>query len=251
MNDPDGLSAGGHRTPLSVHVLFHPESEEAADLARALFDRLNGRARNLGPRIPVRFGAHTADGMLQEPHLHSARSLASVVLVDRRMARRAEEHDRRVADAWADLIEMLLRTCRPGASTSCAVLPVAVDSGAFHLTHSLRNKRSFVRLDGQTRRHLELHVAIRCLRLIAGRPASEVGDADALPSSDVEIFLSHAKRDLSGKPSEGPVAALLTAHHAFPVNPWFDSSNIPAGAEFAPEIEKAINLSHGGGRGSD
>jgi hypothetical protein len=228
----------GHQPPLCVHLFFHPESTAAAGVAMRLFAQLNGASTDFGPRIPVRFGVCTEDGRPEVPPLDSANSLV-VILVDRRMARRATDDDDEVADAWTDLIENLLRTNPPNTSTDCSVLPVALDSAAFHLSERL-DHRSFVRLNNHDLQHLEFHVAIRCLRLMADRPASDAGDVDTLPRSDVEVFVSHAKRDLSGKPTEGPVAALLTAHHELPLKAWYDSSQIPPGAEFAKEIDKAV-----------
>jgi hypothetical protein len=227
-----------HLAPLRVHVLFHPASRLGRELALHLFDLLSGPSTDWGPRIPVRFGS-SIDGKPVKPMpLDSERSLV-IVLVDARMARRATAADRDVADSWTQLIEDLLETYPPGVSTACSVLPVALEGVALAMSERLAD-RSFVRLDVKDRRHLEFHVAISCLRLMQGRTASESGDVDSLPPCDVELFVSHAKRDLPREEWRGPVAALLAAHSSLPLEAWYDSSDIPVGARFADEIEKAV-----------
>jgi hypothetical protein len=228
----------GHSVPLRVHVLFHPSSTRARQLALKLFRLLNGPSTGWGPRIPVRFGA-SMDGLAARlPVLDAERSLV-VVLVDARMVRRATAADRRTADAWARVVEELLTTYPPGAPSGCSVLPVAVEAAAFSLSPRL-DDRSFVRLDANDERHLLFHVAIGCLRLMQGRPASEPRDVDSLPPVDVELFVSHAKRDLPREAWRGPVAALLNAFNTLPLKAWYDSSGIPVGARFGDEIESAV-----------
>src|SRR3712207_4223880 len=74
-------TTGGLTGPLRVHLLFHPDSEWARDLALHLFSLLNGPSTDWGPRIPVRFGAVGDDGVPTAPTVEdSARSLV-VVLV--------------------------------------------------------------------------------------------------------------------------------------------------------------------------
>ncbi|GAA2611541.1 TIR domain-containing protein [Paractinoplanes durhamensis] len=217
-------------------MLFHPGSGKAAGLARSLFERLYGPSTDLAPRIPVRFGSFTADELPEAPRLDSARSLI-VVLIDGRMAR--DDDGGRGAGAWADLVVELLEQYPSGTSAECSVLPVAVDAGAFQLSGRLDGV-SFVLLDDSKPQHLEQHVALGCLRLLADQPASaDAHDVDRLPPTDVEVFISHAKLDKVGSRS-GPVNGLLIAGRELPLKAWYDSSDIPPGARFAAEIDAAI-----------
>lgn len=223
--------------------MFHPGSQIGVRLATHLFELLHGLATDWGPRIPVRFGATDEAGAPIEPVLRADRALV-VVLVDTRMARTATVEDATIAAAWAELIESLLQDNPPGVDGRCSMLPVAMDGGAFTLSERL-DHRSFVRLDtNRGDHHLDFHAIIGCLRLLQGRaatvPRADSGDIDQVPAPEVEIFVSHAKRDLSGRAASGPVASLLTAHHPLPVTPWFDASNIPVGAAFAAEIDRAV-----------
>jgi hypothetical protein len=236
----DGIPVGDDRSaPLQVHVLFHPHSQSARRLARHLYVLLNGPSTDLGPRIPVRFGqGDDGNGLPTLPGPGIERALV-VVLVDARMVRSATEADRESADGWARLVEDLLDrypTDQPGA---CSVLLVALDSAAFTLSDRLQ-RISFVRLDVHGPRHLEFHMIIACLRLLQGRPATEETSRDALPPSDVELFLSHAKRDLPREVWRGPMAALQTALTAVPLKAWRDSSEIRPGADFEEHINTAV-----------
>lgn len=242
MTSSDSLlrpSAPDRSSPLCVHLLFHPKSVRARELAFGLFELLNGPSTGWGPRIPVRFGTSADDGRpTGPPTLDSKRSLV-VVLVDSRMARAGTTAEQETAGAWANLLEDLLDDYPPGESHDCSVLPVAVDSAAFALSERLTD-RSFVRLDAHDRRHLEFHVALGCLRLMQNRPASKSTDVDKLPPSGITVFLSHAKRDLPREEWRGALAALVAAQTKLPFESWIDSSKIPVGATFPDEIEHAV-----------
>lgn len=234
------FASGESDVPLRVHVLFHPESEVAAEVAERVYLLLHGPSTELhGMRIPVRFGLTTDDGAPRDLTLDGERNLV-IVLVDRRMARSGTSAEGRIAAAWAGLLEELVRRYPPGGGVQCSVLPVAVDREAFGLSREL-SLRNFVSYRARGPRHLEFHVVLGCLRLVRHQPASLRGDVEALPPSTVSMFISHAKVNLGEDDTRGPVGALNAARHHLPLQEWFDSQDIPVGAEFAAKLDEAID----------
>jgi hypothetical protein len=169
-----------------------------------------------------------------------------VILVDERMARRARERDRPIADRWGRLVSDLVREHGPGSKSPHRVLPVALDGAALQLTPDL-DDISFVRLDvregSAKERHLTLHVAVRALRALQDiLPAADPA-IDRLPPIPVRLFISHAKGDLPRDPAamaEGPVRAILAALAQLPVEGWYDGAQIPAGGRFGDEIQRGV-----------
>lgn len=230
---------------LRIQVLFHWDSKNARDLAGQLYRTFSARPTGEGPRIPVRFGArHSDDG---PPTIElSATHEIIVVLADERMARRAREKDREIADRWGRLTEDLLRDHGPGSASPHRLLPVALDAGALGLSAAL-DDISFIRLDvregAERDRHLTLHIAARALRVLQALPRAPGRELDVLPEIPVRLFISHAKRDLPTGPaaiSEGPVKAILATLSQLPVKGWFDSAEIPPGGRFPDEIESGV-----------
>jgi hypothetical protein len=124
---------------LGVQVLFHWESGQARQLAGRLYRTFSARPMGDGPRIPVRYGPRQVDVI----DLAAEREII-VILVDERMARRARESDRVVADKWGQLVTDLLGKHSPTGTSPHRVLPVALDANALQLASTL-NDASFVR----------------------------------------------------------------------------------------------------------
>ncbi|MBZ9814747.1 TIR domain-containing protein [Mesorhizobium sp. CA7] len=231
---------------LRIQVLFHWDSKEARDLAAQLYRTFSARPTGEGPRVPVRYGSRQADdGPPPTIELGAAHEII-VVLADERMARRARQKDREIADRWGRLAEDLLRDHGPGSGSPHRVLPVALDAGALGLSTALDNI-SFIRLDvrkgAERDRHLNLHIAARALRVLQSLPRAPGQELDALPEIPLRLFISHAKKDLPKDPaaiSEGPVKAILAVLAQLPVTGWFDSAEIPPGGRFPEEIESGV-----------
>src|SRR4051794_28282556 len=102
---------------LRIQVLFHWDSEGARDLAGCLYRTFSARPTGDGPRIPVRYGARQADGGPPPTVELSAEHEIVVVLVDERMARRARDSDRAVADRWGRLVSDLLGDHHPASES--------------------------------------------------------------------------------------------------------------------------------------
>ena len=232
--------------PLRIVVLFHPQSAAARQLALGIYRRFMALGGGPGLRIPVAFGASRSDGAPPPaPTLDSQTHTLVVALVDARMARRALPEDRVVADAWGDRIYQCVTSigAAPGAH---AVLPIALDAGAFGLDRRLED-RSFVRLDvlaDPTARQseLELQVAIAASQLV------QHGTAVSEPQrvAPITLFVSHAKVDaphVDGDIAEGPVEELLAYLAQNPVEGWFDRKRIPGATRFDEAIESGVKKS--------
>lgn len=231
---------------LRIQVLFHWESDETRQLAGRLYRTFSARPMGDGPRIPVRYGRRQLDGGPPPTIDIAAEREIIVILVDERMARRARESDRVIADKWGQLVTNLLGEHAPTGTSPHRVLPVALDAGALQLAPTL-DHRSFVRLDvrqgNEKERHLVLHIAVRVLRALQDLPQAGGKPADELPDIPVRLFISHAKKDLPVDPAaiaEGPVKAILATLTQLPVRGWYDSADIPPGGRFPDEIQKGV-----------
>jgi hypothetical protein len=86
-----------HKPPLQVVLLFHPKSEAARKLAKAMYTHLadDGTGR-LDLRIPVAYGPDRGDGLPPDRlDLERAEHTVVAVLLDARMARRVDGGNRR------------------------------------------------------------------------------------------------------------------------------------------------------------
>lgn len=231
---------------LRIQVLFHWESDQARQLAGRLYRTFSARPMGDGPRIPVRYGPRQLDGGPPPTIDLAAEREIIVILVDERMARRARESDRLIADKWGQLVTDLLGQHSPTGASPHRVLPVALDTDALQLAPTL-NHVSFVRLDvrrgDEKDRHLVLHIAVRGLRALQDLPQGGGKPVDVLPDIPVRLFISHAKKDLPADPAaiaEGPVKAILATLTQLPVQGWYDSADIPAGGRFPEEIRNGV-----------
>ncbi|MEO6594287.1 MAG: TIR domain-containing protein [Planctomycetota bacterium] len=234
------------RTPLQIHLLFHPCSEHARELAKAMFAELTSAPSFPGPRIPVLYAQN--DGSERPPPLESLRFGESnhtlvCLLADDRMARTVAGGAGR---AWGDFAKTLLRSAQ--RRRGVAVLPVALDGGAFHLHRDIATT-SFVRLDAKPDRDLQqselfFQMAVRALELLHSERVAAPSMTAVAP---LQVFVSHAKanlpRDPEAKEARGAVLSLLDYLATGPVRAWFDSSQIRPGQHFDAAIEKGVRTS--------
>lgn len=229
--------------PLFVHFLFHKKSTLGRALAKKMFEELTSSPNFPGPRIPVLYARD--DGSGQPPTLDSVRPKRGskslvCLLADDCMAKTDSD---RGASAWGRFAQRLLHGF---PSKNAAVLPVAIDGGAFHL-HGQLARTSFVRLDVKPTLALQaselfFQVAVHALELLAGKKRRGEPTATIAP---LRIFVSHAKGDLQKNPESydqgrSPVLALLDYLAQGPVQSWFDSSQIRPGQHFDREIAKGV-----------
>src|SRR4051794_25703656 len=117
IHHPRVVSRGpGMSVTLRIQVLFHWESVSARTVATWLYRIFSARPLGEGPRIPVRYGAKQPDLGPPPVDLSAEREII-VVLVDKRMARRAKASDRVVADKWGETVCQLLQAHPPTGSS--------------------------------------------------------------------------------------------------------------------------------------
>jgi hypothetical protein len=235
-----------HRPPLQIHILHHPASECGFALARAMFTRFSGSPHVPGMRIPLRFVPDTDLGLppaLDAAELNSAHHTIVAVIADERMAQRVRGG---TGEAWGHFLAQQLEDHPLGQGPHC-VLPIALDASAFELSPEL-DTRSFVRLDvlPEESREDELffHIAVRALELLRGSSPSM---PTVQPKAPIELFVSHAKRDLPRDPDKlpvgeqlGPVYELLAYLARGPVKAWYDAKDIQPGGRFDDEIRQGV-----------
>ncbi len=236
------------RPPLHIHLLAHPKSVEARELASKLMSRFVEPPACGGLRVPVFFTPDRGDDLpptLSSEdglNLEAAQHTLVVILADARMLRTVQSG---TGQAWQDFVSEV-RESTPLDLSPHHLLPVALDTEGFlineqgHVLPALLNYK--LRTEVATERWLaevSFHVAARAMQLLeSGMVPAVAHDRIQAP---VRIFLSHAKADLD--PSrQDPVrfTAIACDDEAFPIEKWFDSRNIATSQDFAEAIIAGI-----------
>ncbi|MEX8517767.1 MAG: hypothetical protein AB3X44_04495 [Leptothrix sp. (in: b-proteobacteria)] len=173
--------------PLLVHLVFHPESEAARELARQVHAQLNGDAMVPGLRVPTVFCPSDAD-LRPPPALALGQASREVVVVLADDALTIDEDwCRFVADEWVRCQQAGVR-----------FVPIQLSPNAWPLEPRLA-RLSFARAFDQPAGERQLAWVVRRLvvelcRFLAGLEAG----AESEFKAPVQLFLSHTKADLAG-----------------------------------------------------
>lgn len=236
------------RPPFHVHLLTHPSSASAQQIAQALMVRLVEPPASGGLRLPVYFTPDCGDG--QPPrltgndalNLEAAEHTLVVVLADATMLRTVPSG---TGNEWKDFVQHV-RALTPFDASPHHLLPVALDRVGFGINDECHVLPAF--LDASLEEHsakerqlaeLSFHIAARAIQLLThGKIPAIAPDRVQAP---VRIFLSHAKADLSPAHND-PVrhTAALCASEAFPIEGWFDARNIATSQDFWKAISAGI-----------
>lgn len=235
------------RPPLHLHLLAHPKSGEANDLAMALMSRFVEPPASGGLRIPVFFAPDQGDdlpprlGQDDSLDLDAAHHTILVVLADERMMRRVPTG---TGDAWMGFVRKAF-DLTPLDTSPHHVLPVALDQDGFGLSdvrHILpATLAPGMRTEEAVERRLaeiSFHVAARALQLLEyGKVPASAPDRMKAP---VTIFVSHAKADLDRRHHDNPVCQTRALLNELPVEQWYDAQQIASSQEFADAISAGI-----------
>lgn len=235
------------RPPLHLHLLAHPQSEQANQLAAALMSRFVEPPASGGLRIPVFFTPEKGDDLPPELNMEgglnfdAAQHTIVVVLADARMLRTVPNG---TGDDWKAFVRRAIELTPLDASPH-HVLPVALEQEGFYLSDSLHVLPALLVDEGsqedvKKRRLAEIsfHIAARAIQLL------EHGKVPALApnrmQAPVTIFLSHAKADLDRKYHDDPVRKTRELLNELPVEQWYDAQQIATGQGFADAISAGI-----------
>lgn len=214
------------KQPLLVHLLFHPGSGVARDLARHIHVQLNDDLLVPGLRIPTVF-CPLGQGKCPPARvkLDWAQHSFVVVLADDELA---------AEDDWCSLVAEQWLTCE---NSPHRCVPMQLSENAWPLDARLRSVnfgRAFAQPDKTRTAWVARRVVIELCRFLQGWEAA--GDKSRAPT---QLFLSHAKADLSVEPKVAQqFIDYLRADQ--PVDAWVDSGDIETGSRFAEAITNGV-----------
>lgn len=215
------------KLPLLVHLLFHPDSKDAQELAAYVHQQLNEDFVVPGLRVPTAFCPYL-DGSRPpaECQLERAQRSFVVPLADNQLS---------IDDDWCRFVADTWQSCQ-GTSHSC--MPIQLTNSAWPLDNRLKGvsfTRAHLQADESCRRAFVVRrIVIELCRYLLNLEAPH--DETSAP---VRLFLSHTKLDLAVEPRvTQQLIDYLKADQ--PVEAWVDSGDIPGGSEFAKEIKKGV-----------
>jgi hypothetical protein len=215
------------KPPLLVHLLFHPLSASARELARHIHHQLNDDVIVPGLRVPTTFCSYSGAGLPPElEHFPFAERSFLAVLGDDRL---------NIDDEWCRFVADVSDRCE---GTRHRFVPIQLDRDAWPLDDRLQGvsfARAYLHPEGEARNAFVVRrLVIELCRYLLHETL--LNDESRVP---VEIFLSHTKLDLDAPPK---VMQQLMAHltQAQPVDTWIDSGDISAGSRFGVEIAGGV-----------
>ncbi|KFA94155.1 TIR domain-containing protein [Archangium violaceum] len=237
------MSTPTYHPSLALYVVWHPGAPavspppEAGQLAHALHAHFHRDARRLlsrGLGIPVFFRGvpTTPGGPPADIPLDDAEHTVVILLID----------DTFIIDpAWEQYALRLHQRVAGHAPGKHLLLPVQMGANRLEL-----GTRNAIRLTAsaplERERQLTLSITHELCRLLLGhQPARNGAGQTPLSSAPVKLFLSHAKLD--GQQLAEKLHQYLSSSRSIGVETFFDSRDIPAGSDFAQEIEGNVERS--------
>jgi hypothetical protein len=216
------------KQPLLVHMIFHPDSGAARQLARYIHDQLNGDALVPGLRIPTVFCPVGDGGSPPPEYRHGFAERDFVVIL-------ADDH-LTIDPAWCGFVGDLWDKCQPPSSR---FLPIQLSDSAWPLDPRL-NEVNFARAAAQSEGDGRNEFVVRRIVVELCRYLSSLDAvAESKYEAPVTLFLSHTKMDLDQEPQV--IKALLDClKEDQPIEAWVDSGDIQAGSKFTESIERGI-----------
>jgi hypothetical protein len=213
--------------PLLVHLIFHPESQEARRVALMLHRALNSDSALPGLAVPTVLLAE--DGTTLPPtkyNLDQAESSVAIVLADDEMV--IEEVIPTGRMSWADFVAGIAEQCKADRHR---FLPVQLSENAWPLHEDLRSTNFIRAYTKDALACLERTIVVEICRFLLGHERGT--------NVPITVFLSHAKQDINKTPTL--FKDLVTHLRATqPVSAWVDSGQIEAGKDFATAIENGV-----------
>ncbi|HSV61822.1 MAG TPA: TIR domain-containing protein [Chthoniobacterales bacterium] len=214
--------------PLLVHLLFHPDSDSARQLARHIHRELNGDPIVPGLRIPTLFCPVTNGGA---PPVALQTKLAArsfvVVLADDRLS---------IDDAWCGFCADVWASFQ---KTEARFVPIQLTENAWPLDARLKDL-SFAKAHLYAAGPLRDAFVVRRIVVELCRYLANLDDvAESAFEAPITLFLSHTKADLNKEP-QVTKRFLESLGVDQPIEAWVDSGDIQAGSKFADAIERGV-----------
>lgn len=216
------------KQPLLVHIIFHPASSDARQLARHIHAQLNEDPIVPGLRVPTVF-CPLSDPAAPPVSLRFDFAERNFVIL-------LADDDLNIDEAWCTFCGDAWAAC---AATSARCLPIQLSPNAFPLDPRLK-ELSFPKAHLHELGDARNAFVLRRLLVELCRYLSDLLEvAQSAFKAPVTIFLSHAKADLSKEPrvTEKLIDCLKQDQ---PIEAWFDSGDIPGGSKFAEAIEHGV-----------
>ncbi len=226
------------KSPLHIHLLFHPQSTEARKFAEDLMQRFVEPPASGGLRMPVFFtpdqGDHLPPKMGEQLDLEAAEHTLVVLLADWDMIQEVESPN--TAKDWKIFAQHL------GEQVTLEHSPhhsfgIAIDRDGFGITEQYHVVSAYKGTWEQRLDEASLHIAIRAIQMLRGEQIPD--EAPEKIKAPICLFLSHAKADLD-EDKQDPVRYFIGEHNELPVERWFDSEKIGSGENFAEKITNGI-----------
>lgn len=220
------------KPPLLVHLIFHPASEDARELARTIHRALNEDPAVPGLRVPTVFCPTDGVKPPQSYDLDEAERSVVVVLADVHMV----DRDSALESKWSTFVGDLWQGCQ---GSPHQFFPVQLHQAAWAFDPRLSGTnfvRAFTKSTKQARDDLVIRrLVIELCRDLQGASHDALSDARA----PIKLFLSHTKLDMDAEPRV--IYSLIDyLDHEQPVRAWVDSGDIDAGSPFAEAIEQGV-----------
>lgn len=239
--------------PLRLFLLAHPKSIACQALALALVRRFVDPPATAGLRIPTRLTPdlgsdlppawHGVDGI----NLSKARHTLVVLLSDARMVRTVSGG---TGDQWRQFFQEGIGQTQATESPHY-VLGIATDASGFGLAtneHMIRLSPECPPPTGNSDVDAQsvdewvkmvvddaaLHITVRAIQKLEPRVVPTLGRAP------LQLFLSHAKADLSSS-EQDPIRFVENGVKELPIDYWFDAAEIPPSSSFEAEISRGIS----------
>ena len=215
------------KPPLLVHILFHPESAVAREIAQQIHVALNDDPVVQGLRIPTVFCRENESHLPPDNHdLDEAGQSFVLVLADSEM---------NASEPWCEFVADQWELCK---KTPHRCVPVQLTDDAWPLSKERLGKVNFLRafLSSKNKRPTFIirHVIIELCRYLN---RDSTGDEKA--QAPTTLFISHTKMDIEREPKAvNALKDYLLIDQ--PVKAWFDSGDIPGGSVFSEQIAHGI-----------
>lgn len=216
-----------NKQPLLVHLVFHPESSSALELAKQIHNALNVDPIIHGLRIPTVF-CNQNDALLPpgDQQLDQAQRSFIIPLADT---------DMNISEPWCEFVADLWQSCE---QSEHRCVPVQLTEDAWPLSPERLGEVNFVRAfaepEKQRSAFIIRHVIIELCRYLHG---DTIGGTS--PTAPTQLFISHTKMDIAQSPQVvNKLKACLQADQLIAV--WFDSGDIPGGSVFSKKIAEGV-----------